>query len=553
MIKVTRSVLLIQIVIFWYSSSFIFPQHSNKIVGNYFSERVNYPNEPSVAINKKNPDQLFVGTNGPAENYYYSTNGGESWIQAGDYSFEIGMWGDPCVVSDTSGNFYFFHLLRPGLAGGGYGLPDRIYCRKISGNNLQNGWSMTATLGYNPPKMQDKEWAVYDPKYNNLYVVWTEFDEYGSSNPDHKSNVLFSRSTDQGLTWSDGIRINEISGDCLDGENTPMQAVPTVGPNGEIYVSWPGPVGIVFDRSTDQGETWLDEDIFVSDKPGGRPFPVPGIYRGGSLPMITCDISDGPYNGTIYINWPDLRNGSNDADIWLSKSTDQGDTWSDLVRVNNDPPGNHQLFPWLTVDQANGNLYCIFYDRRNYEDRRTDVYLAFSSDGGESFSNHKISSSFFVPYENVFMGDYSTISAHSNVIRPVWARMDWGNVSISTALIDLNLITEIGSDNIFGDQNAKEFISAYPNPFNSSATIKFKVNRMGMVNITIFNVLGDRVKTLVQKEMASGNYEVVFNAENLPSGIYFYRLQVYAPGRAGSPSTGSGQSFVDTKKMVLMK
>jgi hypothetical protein len=50
------------------------------------------------------------------------------------------------------------------------------------------------------------------------------------------------------------------------------------------------------------------------------------------------------------------------------------------------------------------------------------------------------------------------------------------------------------------------------------------------------------------------NYEITWYAENLPSGIYFYRLQVYpANGRAGSPSTSSGQSFVETKKMVLIK
>jgi len=52
---------------------------------------------------------------------------------------------------------------------------------------------------------------------------------------------------------------------------------------------------------------------------------------------------------------------------------------------------------------------------------------------------------------------------------------------------------------------------------------------------------------LVNEEKETGKYTVEFNATNLPSGIYFYKLQ------AGSPSTSSGQSFVETRKMVLLK
>ena len=109
-------------------------------------------------------------------------------------------------------------------------------------------------MGRNGNKAQDKEWAVVDSATNTIYVTWTQFDEYGTSDPAKFSNIMFSTSTDGGATWSEALQINEISGDCVDSDNTTEGAVPAVGPNGEIYVAWSGPEGIVFDRSLDGGE-----------------------------------------------------------------------------------------------------------------------------------------------------------------------------------------------------------------------------------------------------------------------------------------------------------
>jgi len=85
----------------------------------------------------------------------------------------------------------------------------------------------------------------------------------------------------------------------------------------------------------------------------------------------------------------------------------------------------------------------------------------------------------------------------------------------------------------------------YPNPFNPTTKISFSIADNGYTILKIYDVLGNEISTLIKKELVAGRYDVDFDASNLPSGIYFYRLQVYAPGRAGS--------FVETKKMVLMK
>jgi len=87
----------------------------------------------------------------------------------------------------------------------------------------------------------------------------------------------------------------------------------------------------------------------------------------------------------------------------------------------------------------------------------------------------------------------------------------------------------------------------FPNPFNPSTKINYTIPERSNVSLKIFNLLGIEVASLVNEEKSAGVYEVDFNAATLPSGIYFYTIT------AGNPSTSSGQGFIETKKMILLK
>jgi hypothetical protein len=87
----------------------------------------------------------------------------------------------------------------------------------------------------------------------------------------------------------------------------------------------------------------------------------------------------------------------------------------------------------------------------------------------------------------------------------------------------------------------------FPNPFNPSTKISWKSPVNGHQILKVYDIIGNEVATLVNEYRPAGSYEVDFNAANLPSGVYMYRLQ------AGDPSAGSGQSFVQTRKMTLIK
>jgi len=79
----------------------------------------------------------------------------------------------------------------------------------------------------------------------------------------------------------------------------------------------------------------------------------------------------------------------------------------------------------------------------------------------------------------------------------------------------------------------------YPNPFNPSTTIKFALPVKTNLSLGVYNMLGEKVAELVSREMEEGYHEVIFNASELSSGIYFYKIE--------------SEKFNSTKKMILIK
>ena len=93
--------------------------------------------------------------------------------------------------------------------------------------------------------------------------------------------------------------------------------------------------------------------------------------------------------------------------------------------------------------------------------------------------------------------------------------------------------------------NQFELKQNFPNPFNPSTTIQFALSEPSQVSIQVFDVNGRRVRTLINEESrTSGQHAISFDASNLASGVYFYRINATA---------NSGQSFSDVKRMTLIK
>ena len=241
----------------------------------------------------------------------------------------------------------------------------------------------------------------------NLYVGWTRWTLTDSE-------MLISRSTDDGQTWSQPVEIDRHPGLPRDDNGAAEGFAGAVGPDGRVYAVWSQGDDIMLTSSRDGGKTFSRARSVIHTAP--IMFAVDTLERANGFPQIAID----PKSRRLYVTWTDYRNG--DLDVFCSTSSDGGKKWSAPVRVNNDPvhDGADQFFQWLAVDPIDGAANVVFYDRRgDPKNRKQTVTLARSSDGGASFQNYAWTNG---PFEagGVFFGDYSGIAALGGRVYGVW-------------------------------------------------------------------------------------------------------------------------------------
>lgn len=385
--------------------------------------------EPSIAINPRNP--LNMVATSAKDNVYVTIDGGKTWSSQ-KLTSTFGVYGAPVVAVDSKGTFYLVHLSDPTDEGAQNEKSlDAIVCQ-ISSDGGQT-WDGGTAIGFNAPKDQHKPWATVDGK-GNVHVTWTQFDKFLSSDSTCQSVVMLSSSSN-GKKWTKPVQISNIPGDCLDDDNTVRGAVPAISDDKKLYVAWSGRNKLYLDRSFDGGNMWLSNDIVIADHPGGWNIDVPGHDRSNGMPTLVVDRSKAQSKGLIYLVWADQRNGKDNTDIWFMRSNNFGDYWSTAIKIGGDGDQKHQYMPRMTIDNTTGYLYVLYYDRSNFDDNQTDVYLAYSRDAGTSFKTMKISETPFTPDGSFPFGEYLNITAHKGTIMPIWTRMDEGRTSVLTALV----------------------------------------------------------------------------------------------------------------------
>lgn len=171
------------------------------------------------------------------------------------------------------------------------------------------------------------------------------------------------------------------------------------------------------------------------------------------------------------------------------------------------------------------------------------TYCEISVNGGNYSMLKVLSSEVVQSYYQKETIDLSSFIGDSIKIR--WRDIsDESLETQGTALDDISItsipsITGYSENNKFGIPSTYELEQNFPNPFNPSTSILYSIPKSGFVTLTIYDLLGNEVKRLINQEQAAGQYKIVFNADNFSSGVYFYRL--------------NAENISIVKKMLLLK
>lgn len=405
-------------------------------------------NESSIAVNPSNPKIVIASAVDYRDNssswVYISTDGGKTWDNKN--LGKVNSWrssNDPSVGYDKDGTAYLVHGAFPANSSGENG----VYINK----STDGGINWNGDIAVIEHKIADDDLVYFEDKYyievdnsddspyrGDLYIPWKRV-----TAADSATQIVLSKSTDKGETWSIPVNISErLSGSSEDttfGQSFPLVST---GPVGNVYAVWNhGPEHAVgFNKSTDGGITWgkpsilFKYNIFGTTKKlaEGWRHTLKGKVRAEAYPVIKTDCSNGPNKGNVYVVWA----ADSIPNIYFSKSTDKGLTWTTPKTVHS-VNTNDQFWTWMGVDPTNGDIAVMYLDSRNDPNNiMVECYVSYSSDGGETWIDRKISD---VPSDirnnpfsgNTFAGDYSGLDFYNGVIFPSW--VDMRNTDISIA------------------------------------------------------------------------------------------------------------------------
>jgi len=387
----------------------------------------NPQSEIHLSINKTSPNVILLSSNtvqigNCIQGAYWTTNGGSSWIGA-DYLPNNGSGkGDPSTAFDAIGNGYIATMTP---VTNNFGAEPNGYAVQMTANNGTNWGSQNKGV---TNTTFDKEMIVADdlpssPYANNLYCGWMGPGSF----------VQFNRSTDHGVTFSNPITLTNYWG-----QGANVQS----GVNGEVYICWAdyngnslfdfSSKGLGFSKSLDGGVTFSSAQRVLSYV-GIRQYnttthdeenPLFNGIRVNDFPSMSIDKSTGIHRGRIYVTLPVKQNGNGKAIVQVSYSDNQGSTWTTPITVSISN-ATQTFFPWVSVDSSTGIVYVIYYAFDQSSGFSTNTYVATSSDGGNTFSNQKVSSvahttapinGFLYGYE----GDYIGITSYAMKAYAAW-------------------------------------------------------------------------------------------------------------------------------------
>jgi hypothetical protein len=396
--------------------------------------------EMSVSVNPTNPLNLvaFAHRIGASATMgtYYSLDGGATWTQKIIDNSVDGINGtfrfDPTLAFGEDGRLYIAYGVDP--SGGARRL---VVGRSLDGGATYQGFSTVATNSSLDKWILNTGRDPVNATQQNVYIAYRV-------TAGAVISVRLAASFDGGLTWPTDTLVPD---NAQAGSDFSSFGMPAVGPNGELYVVWddydlqPANSQIKMATSLNAGTTF-SADSLISLTPitrgNANGFPSNARYHISAqpdrgilaVPTIAADRSNGAFRGRLYAAYTTrgTGGGTDNTDVVVRRSTDNGATWSAPVTVHSTTNTASQFLPWLDVDRTSGAVAVAYYDTRNsVNNQLAEVWAAASVDGGVTFSESKLataqsnqSQSNPQRYAGNYL-EYIGLSAHDGTLHAVWA------------------------------------------------------------------------------------------------------------------------------------
>jgi len=372
----------------------------------FLPEPETYQGEIQLAVNPNNPNQIVAAANtwdsmggacaGGIQAVFYSSDGGATWGYTcpPDESGYSGMscsgttfGSDPAVYWNDNNEVFLNHMLLCAI--GTQTQFAMVVARSANGGATWTGQGVIKS-SWGTTTLEDKNFYVIDnnptsPFYGRHYTCW-----------DRSNNEKSAFSTNNGATWTE-VDLPTPTGGGFD-----LGCDLAVEDNGTVHVVWNtltcgascSNERMFYTRSTNGGVSW-SAPVLVRDFNlvgfSSNSNPDAQDNRGiGPFGAVDVDNSGGACDGTLYATFSDLvSSGSsvNTANVYVSRSTNGGTSWSTPLLVNDDGLANAiQFHPFLVVDQSNGQVVVAWHDARNDAGNdAVDFFTARSTDCGLSF------------------------------------------------------------------------------------------------------------------------------------------------------------------------
>jgi len=490
----------------------------NRNIVNYGNGIVSFARMMAQTLDAVTPDR--------GSWYNYSTNGGRTWQFPWSGRIELARrgWTNIDQLRDFGG-------IEVVVSHTGAGLEVNV-----DADRGANSWlsSMPASTTALWPRL-----AIGSGLY--IHII----NAVGGNPP---SALGYTRSTDGGLSF-DRVDFNIFPANASFGADGYAAAARG---NKVAFVTALEAEDVVLLTSTNNGDTWTTTTIYdVTDPP-----PTPQFQPDGSCDVLIDSA------GVVHVAWSNYLNDAGTLYLSIDAPIMYWNSASQTIRniafpypdttMGTGPPGrdgNYASQPDLAANATGSTIYCVFSQGIPERDASNNpyehVYAVASRDGGTTWGSAvdiTPGSGFDAAFPSIpdFVQDTLYVSYLADALAGNFISNNHSQVRVAVMWlrVPVSVITSAAQP---GGELPQTYSlkQNYPNPFNPSTTITFSLPKEEFVTLKVYNMLGQEIRTLVNEIRQAGEYGASFNAADLPSGVYLYKL--------------SAGRYLDTKKMVLMK